>query len=109
MPHQAGRNALAFRPAYVVLLTPDGTVFIHAQDMRLSGRKLLPAIHGAILGALGVDPGNPAGILAAMTAVAAESGGPFEAPGVPGASGYAAPLHCRFSPAPHDRARRIRS
>ena len=76
---------------YVVLLTPNGTVFIHAQDMRLSGRKLRPAIHAAILGALGVDPTDPAGIVPALTAATAENGGAFNVPDIPGASGYAAP------------------
>ena len=72
---------------YVVLMTPNGTVFIHAKDMRLSGRKLTPEIHRAILGALGVNPGD----LTALTTAAAGNGGPFNAPNVPGASGYAAP------------------
>lgn len=76
---------------YVVLVTPTGTVFIHAKDMALSGRKLRPSIHRAILDALGVDLANPAGILPALTAATAESGGPFNVPDVPGASGYAAP------------------
>lgn len=38
-----------FRSTYVVLMTPTGTVFIHAKDMTLSGRKLTPSIHRAIL------------------------------------------------------------
>ena len=43
----------------VVILTPNGTVFIHAQDMIYSGRRLRPEIHGAILRALGADPAGP--------------------------------------------------
>ena len=78
---------------YVVLLTLDGTVFIHAQDMRLSGRKLTPDIHRAILGALEVNPADmadPSAVRAALTAAAAGNGGEFNASDVRGASGYAA-------------------
>ena len=78
---------------YVVLLTPDGTVFVHAKDMRLSGRKLTPEIHRTILGALGINPADladPAAVLAALRTAAAGKGGPFNAPNVPGDSGYAA-------------------
>ncbi|MDE0194003.1 MAG: hypothetical protein OXP08_00480, partial [bacterium] len=76
---------------YVVILTPNGTVFIHAQDMIYSGRRLRPEIHGAILRALGADPANPAGILPALTEATSGSGGAFDVPGIAGASGYAAP------------------
>ena len=76
---------------YAELLTPNGTVFMHAQDMGLSGRKLRPPIHAAILGALGVDPMDAAGIVPSLTAAAAENGGAFNVPDIPGASGYAAP------------------
>ena len=78
---------------YVVLLTLDGTVFIHAKDMRLSGRKLKPDIHRVILRALGVDPADMddrAAVRAALTTAADGDGGPFSAPDVPGVSGYAA-------------------
>ena len=34
---------------YLVQLTPDGRVFVHAKDMSLSGRLLNPLIYGAIL------------------------------------------------------------
>lgn len=70
---------------YLVSLTLDGRVFIHARDMSLSGRLLDPAIYRAVLGALGVGRGND--LVAHLTAVAAESGGGSFA--VPGASGYA--------------------
>ena len=74
---------------YLVTLTIDGRVYVHAQDMSLSGRKLKPAIYGAILGALRIDPAeleNRATALAAFNAAGAHDGGPFN---IPGASGYA--------------------
>ena len=77
---------------YLVRLTPDGRVYGHSKDMSLSGRRLTPAIYGAILDAVGIDPAamtDPAAFLAALTAAAAGDGGPFDVPAVPGASGYA--------------------
>ena len=77
---------------YLVTLTPDGRVFVHAKDMSLSGRKLKPLIYGGILRALGIDPADladPAAARAAFTAAIARNGGSFDIPGVPGASGYA--------------------
>ena len=77
---------------YLVELTPDGRVFLHAKDMALSGRQLKPAIYGAILHALGIAPAaltDPAAAMAAFAAAAAGDGGPFDAAGVAGASGYA--------------------
>ena len=77
---------------YLVQLTPDGRVFVHAKAMSLSGRQLKPAIYGAILQALGIDPAaltDPAAALAAFAAATAGDGGLFDVPGIPGASGYA--------------------
>ena len=94
---------------YIVSLTPDGRVFIHAKDMALSGRLLNPLIYGEILSALGVspadlanlasrDPNTSASALAALMAtLSQEPDAPFDAtvaipglrPGIPGASGYA--------------------
>ena len=74
---------------YLVTLTIDGRVYVHAKDMSLSGRKLKPVIYGAILGALRIDPAelaNRATALAAFNAAEAHDGGPFN---IPGASGYA--------------------
>ena len=74
---------------YLVTLTIDGRVYVHARDMSLSGRKLKPVIYGAILGALRIDPAelaNRATALAAFNAAGAHDGGPFN---IPGASGYA--------------------
>ena len=74
---------------YLVTLTIDGRVYVHAQDMSLSGRKLKPVIYGAILRALRIDPAelaNRATALAAFNAAGAHDGGPFN---IPGASGYA--------------------
>ncbi len=94
---------------YLVSLTPDGRVFIHAKDMALSGRLLNPLIYAEILTALGVSPTDlvnlaspdPATRGSAFAAVIAtlsqEPDAPFDAtapiagvrPGIPGASGYA--------------------
>ncbi len=77
---------------YIVTLTPDGRVFVHAKNMSLSGGLLKPQIYGAILRALGIDPAdlaNPAALRTAFTAALAGNGGPFNIPGIPGASGYA--------------------
>ncbi len=77
---------------YLVTLSVDGRVFVHAKDMSLAGFKLNATIYHAILQALGIDPADladPASSRAALTAAVAEDGGPFDVPGIPGASGYA--------------------
>ena len=77
---------------YLIQLTPDGRVFVHAKDMSLSGRQLTPAIYLAVLEALGIDPAaltDPAAAQAAFAAAVAGDGGPFNVPGIPSASGYA--------------------
>ena len=77
---------------YIVQLTPDGRVLIHAQDMSLSGRLLNPLIYGAILQAMGINPADltsPAAARAAFAAAIAGNGGAFNVPNIPGASGYA--------------------
>ena len=86
---------------YLVELTPDGRILVHAKDMSLSGRLLRPEIYAAIFAALGVPPAVVAGLASADPATAAQaigaiSGvllqaphGAFVAPGIPGASGYA--------------------
>ena len=92
---------------YLVQLTPDGRVFVHAKEMALSGGLLNPLIYGAILSALGVSPtdlanlANPATAGQALAAVirtlSQEPDAPFDAtvpipgvsPGIPGASGHA--------------------
>ena len=74
---------------YLVELTADGRVFLHAKDMSLSGRLLNPLVYGAILQAVGIDPtdlGDPVKAAAAFAKAAAGDGGLFA---VPGASGYA--------------------
>ena len=76
---------------YLVQLTADSRIFVHAQNMALSGRLLNPLIYGAILRALGISPAdlaNPRTALAAFAAAAAGNGGAFNVPGIPGASGY---------------------
>ena len=94
---------------YIVTLTLDGRVFIHAKDMSLSGGMLNPLIYGEILSALGVSPTDLAGLASPDPAVAAqalaavigtlsqEPHASFDLtaptgmrPGIPGASGYAA-------------------
>ena len=77
---------------YLVTLTYDGRVFVHAKDMSLSGRQLRPSIYRGILQALGINPAdlaNPAAFRAAFAAAEAGNGGSFDIPSVPGASGYA--------------------
>ena len=78
---------------YLVLLTPDGRVFVHAKDMSLSGRQLKPVLYGAVLHAVGIDPAalaDPAAVFpAAFAAAAAGHGGPFDVAALPAASGYA--------------------
>ncbi len=95
---------------YIVTLTLDGRVFVHAKDMSLSGRLLNRLIYAEILSALGVPPtdlanlGSPdpvtAGLAfqAILARLSQEPDAPFDAttpipgvsPGIPGASGYAA-------------------
>ena len=77
---------------YLVQLTPDGRVYVHAQQMSLSGRQLNPVIYVAILHALGIDPAaltDPAAAMAAFAAAADGDGGPFNVPEIAAASGYA--------------------
>ncbi len=95
---------------YIVTLTLDGRVFVHAKDMSLSGRLLNPLIYGQILTALGVSQADLVNLASSDPAVAGrayqafvatlsqEPDAPFDAttpipgvsPGIPGASGYAA-------------------
>ena len=88
---------------YIVTLTLDGRVFVHAKDMALSGRLLNPLIYAEILSALGVsptdlanlaspDPGTAAPALQAVLAtLSQEPDRAFDAAvSIPGASGHAA-------------------
>ena len=79
---------------YLVTLTADGRVLIHAKNMALGARKLKNSIYyGAILPALRIKPADLADDVAALTAfkaAIAENGGPFNIPNFPGDSGYAA-------------------
>ncbi len=94
---------------YIVTLTPDGRVFLHAKDMSLSAGRLKPAIYAGILSALGVPRTVLAGLAASDPAakgsaqstllqlLQSEPHAPFDLtgavagvrPGIPGASGYA--------------------
>ena len=84
---------------YLVKLTPDGRVFIHAKNMALSGRLLKPSIYGAILRALEINlaglQDDPAAIAAAFNEAAGRDGGEFDIPAIRGASGYAAVYYSR--------------
>ena len=78
---------------YLIQLRLDGRVFVHAKDMSLSGRQLRPAIYGAILDALGISRAaltDPAAARATFEDATTGDGGPFDVPGIPGASGHAA-------------------
>ncbi len=77
---------------YLVTLTHDGRVFVHAKDMSLSGMQLKRSIFVEILRALRINPAgltDPAAIRDAFAAAEAGNGGAFDVPSVPGASGYA--------------------
>ena len=86
---------------YLVQLTLDRRVYVHAKQMALSGRRLKPSIFGAILTALGVSPANLGNLrstdpairgpaLAALNnTLSQEPEAPFDATAsVPGASGH---------------------
>ena len=79
---------------YLVQLTPDGRVFIHAKNMALSGRLLNRLIYGAILRALQINlaglQDDPEATTAAFIEAAGRDGGEFNVRAIPGASGYAA-------------------
>ena len=84
---------------FIVTLTPDGRVYLHAKDMSLSARKLKARIYAQILSALGTPPAvllglramDPAARNRAMTMLLAhletEPQAPFNLAG--GGSGYA--------------------
>ena len=73
---------------YLVFLSLNGRVFQHAANVALSGRLLRPAIFGAVLEALGVDPAAFTAIDTAVRALRAAppDGGMFASGD---ASGYA--------------------
>ena len=65
---------------YIVTLTPDGRVFVHAKDMSLSGGLLNQMTYGAILKALGIDPAtltDPAAAYTALVSATMGNGGQF--------------------------------
>ncbi len=94
---------------YIVTLTPDGRVYLHAKDMSLSAGSLHPRLYAGILSALGVprtvladlaspDPATRSGAQSMLLdRLRSEPHAPFDLtgpvpgvrPGVPGASGYA--------------------
>ena len=86
---------------YLVQLTLDRRVYVHAKQMALSGRRLKPSIFGEILAALGVSPADlgrlrstdPAirgpALAALNNTLSQEPEAPFNATAsVPGASGH---------------------
>ncbi|MCY4489574.1 MAG: autotransporter domain-containing protein [Deltaproteobacteria bacterium] len=87
---------------YVVTLSLDGRLFLHAKDTALTGRQLNPLIYGAILSALGVPQEVLADLASADLVMAVRARAvlvgilsrgpeaPFDATSVvPGASGHA--------------------
>ena len=94
---------------YIVTLTPDGRVYLHAKDMSLSAGSLHPRLYAGILSALGVprtvladlaspDPAIRSGAQSMLLdRLRSEPHAPFDLtgpvpgvrPGIPGASGYA--------------------
>ena len=75
---------------YLVSLTADGRVWQHAKSLGLSGRLLKPLIYGAILQAAGINPAELTDRASAAEAFAAAgTGGLFDLPDIPGASGFA--------------------
>ncbi|MCY4429233.1 MAG: hypothetical protein OXC11_02420 [Rhodospirillales bacterium] len=94
---------------YIVSLTLDGRIFIHAKDMALSGRLLNRLLYSTILSSLGVSSADLANLgspdsatresafAAVLATLSQEPDAPFDAtvpipglrPGIPGASGYA--------------------
>ena len=88
---------------YIVRLLPSDRVFIHANEMSLSGRRVDPVIYDAVLRAVGIDPADltgPAASMEAFGAAAARPGGAFNVPDIPGASGYAFALLSGIAGAP---------
>ena len=88
---------------YLVQLTPDRRVYVHAKQMALSGRRIKASIYTAILTALGVTPADLAklrstdpairgpAIAALNNLLSQEPDGAFDGTrfGAPGASGHA--------------------
>ena len=101
---------------YLVSLSPDGRVFVHAKDMSLSGRQLNPFIYTEILSALGASASDLANLTSYDPSLVREAfasiyrtlleqpDGSFDATtavpgrrqGFPGASGYAAVYMSNF-------------
>ena len=95
---------------YIVTLTPDGRVYLHAKDMSLSAGRLNPSIYAGILSALDIPGTVLRGLASAdsdarssaqsmlLSLLSDEPDAPFDLtgpgaggrPGFPGASGYAA-------------------
>ena len=76
---------------YLMTLSPEARLFVHANDMSLSGRKINPLIYASILRSLEIAPTvlqNPAAAFAAFLAAATKPTSYFNVPDIPGASGY---------------------
>ena len=103
MSHQTGRGPYRSGSTYLVQLTLDRRVYVHAKQMALSGRRLKASIFTSILTALGVSPSDLAklqstdpairgpAIAALNNLLSQEPDGAFDAArfGAPGASGHA--------------------
>ncbi len=74
---------------YLITLTLDGRLYVHAKDQSLSGRQLNPQVYAAILSGLGVSAGEIASLGSSDPAPdgAFSFGGQS---GLPAASGHAA-------------------
>ena len=81
---------------YLVQLTLDGRVFVHSEDMTLSGNLINRGILATILVSLGVSPADLANPAAIVNTLRQEPHAPFDAttpipgqrPGIAGAKGY---------------------
>ena len=83
-----------FDDTYIVQLTHDGKIGIHAKDMGLSGRRLKPSIYQAILQSLGIDGDDRTSFAAALAEAASRDGASFPVLGASDAyaTAYLAPL-----------------
>ncbi len=91
---------------YLITLTLDGRLYVHAKDQSLSGRQLNPQVYAAILSGLGVSASDVASLGSSDPAVAGRAFSRIAArlsaekpdgafsfngqPGLPAASGHAA-------------------
>ena len=101
---------------YLITLTLDGRLYVHAKDQSLSARQLKPQVYGEILSGLGVSAGEMASLGSSDPVVAGQALGRIAArlsaeepdgafsfggqPGIPAASGHAAAYYSAGAGAP---------